>query len=204
MALRESFLGKWYYAILRHLFILRLRDKEILSPEKITLIGVILSILVPLGFYFSPILGTFFILMSAIPDSLDGQLARKRGEESLYGAFLDSTLDRVSDYFYLLGFWVYALKYDLNLAITILFSMALMLTLLFSYAKARIEGLGSNCSVGFMERAARVIFLLGWGVVITIFSGISVILLGIIVYNILLLFSVCERISCAKKTLAKK
>ncbi len=201
MALRDSFLGKWYYSILKHLFILKLKEKSELSPQKITLTGCILSIFVPIGFYLSPILGTLFIIISAIPDSLDGQLAREKGKESTFGAFLDSTLDRVSDFFYLLGFWVLALQYELYLLTTIVFSIALLLTLLFSYAKARIEGLGAKCPVGFMERAARVIYLIGWGIISTIFSGFSVILTGIVIYNILVFFSVLQRILYAKRIL---
>jgi len=198
MALKESGVAKWYYKILQKLFISRCINRKI-SPNKITILGTVLSVLVPFGFYLSALVGCIAIALSAIADSIDGQLARISGQDGSYGAFLDSTMDRVSDFFYLLGFWILCWNSPYKFLFTILFFIALTLTLLFSYTKARIEGLGGECKVGFMERAKRVIFLLIWGIIFWIFNNVIVLIAGILLYNFLLIYSVIQRINSAKK-----
>ena len=156
-----------------------------------------------MGFYLSPIIGCILIVVSAIFDSVDGYLARSNGIENPYGAFLDSTMDRFSDFFYLLGFWIVSLNFGHNLLFGLLFFIALLLTLVFSYTRARIEGLGEECGVGFMERAKRVIFLIIWSLFIWFIGGFWIVIGGILFYNILMAFSVIQRIRCAKRVLKK-
>jgi CDP-diacylglycerol--glycerol-3-phosphate 3-phosphatidyltransferase len=95
-------------------------------------------------------------------DSLDGLLARFQNKSSKFGAFLDSCLDRVSDFFYLIGFWVLFRPLHQDALSTILVMIAFLLTVLISYVKARAEALGIECRVGVMERGARVIYLIAW------------------------------------------
>ncbi len=200
MSLRETFIANIYYDILRKILISKMEKKKI-SPNKVTVVGGIIASLVPVGFYFYPLIGTIILLFSAIADSLDGQLAKKTFTPTKFGAFLDSTIDRISDFFYLLGFWIPTWSSDSILFSTALFFVALLLTLLFSYEKARIEGLGGECKVGFMERAKRVIFLLILGVIFSIYPTPNLIVWGMIIYNILMLYSVAQRIRCAKTVL---
>ncbi|GAB6887984.1 archaetidylinositol phosphate synthase [Desulfothermus okinawensis JCM 13304] len=199
MALRNSYLGNIYYTLLQKFIVPKLKESG-LGPNKITIIGGVVSLMVPLGFYFSPLIGAMLILVSAIFDSLDGQIARSMGEKK-FGAFLDSTVDRVSDFFYLMGLMIVSGNTSKSLILTFLIFIALVLTLLFSYTKARIEGLGGSCNVGFMERAKRVIYLIVLSVFIPFFNSSSLILYGIIVYNFLLIYSIYQRILCAKKVL---
>ncbi len=167
MALRNSYLGNIYYTLLQKFIVPKLKESG-LGPNKITIIGGVVSLMVPLGFYFSPLIGAMLILVSAIFDSLDGQIARSMGEKK-FGAFLDSTVDRVSDFFYLMGLMIVSGNTSKSLILTFLIFIALVLTLLFSYTKARIEGLGGSCNVGFMERAKRVIYLIVLSVFIPFF-----------------------------------
>ena len=202
MGLRESYIGRFYYKILRYFVHSCMRNITV-DPDKITIIGTIIAVLVPLGFYLSPIIGCILIVVSAIFDSVDGYLARSNGIENPYGAFLDSTMDRFSDFFYLLGFWIVSLRFDYNLLFGLLFFIGLLLTLVFSYTRARIEGLGEECKVGFLERAKRVVFLIIWGLFIWFIGGFWVLIWGILLYNILMAFSVIQRIRCAKRVLKK-
>ena len=95
----------------------------------------------------------------AMLDSVDGALARARGVSSKWGALLDSTSDRVAD-----GAIFGALV--LNFAVTEpwlarLALFCLVFGVVVSYVKARAEGLGVECDVGFAERAERLIIVLG-------------------------------------------
>ena len=105
------------------------------------------------------------VLLGGIVDIFDGRVARESGLESKFGAFYDSTLDRMSEVVVFVGL---ASLYntirggveDVAMVYVILF--ALGGSLLVSYTRARAEGLGLDCNVGLMQRAERVV-LLGLG-----------------------------------------
>jgi CDP-diacylglycerol---glycerol-3-phosphate 3-phosphatidyltransferase len=92
-------------------------------------------------------------------DMLDGLLARVKGTSGAWGAFLDSTLDRISDaaVFAGLTIWLIRTRQD-ALAWVALF--CLVSGMLVSYAKARAEGLGISCNVGVAERTERLLITL--------------------------------------------
>lgn len=162
MNLRETGLAKHYYALLER-FILPLLIRKSWSPDRMTLLGMVLSLLVPLGFWLHPLAGAFALGVSGICDSLDGLLARHTDRKGRFGAFLDSTADRVSDFFYLTGFWILFRKTGTAVpAATFLVFFGFLLTVLVSYTKARIEGLGGDCQVGWFGREMRTLFLLVW------------------------------------------
>jgi CDP-diacylglycerol---glycerol-3-phosphate 3-phosphatidyltransferase len=96
---------------------------------------------------------TFF----ALADMLDGTLARLKGTTGGFGAFLDSTLDRVGDasVFAGLAAWLVLGGHDRLLAGVALF--CLVAGALVSYARARAEGLGLRCDVGIAERSERLV-----------------------------------------------
>src|SRR5260370_15708134 len=92
-------------------------------------------------------------------DMLDGVLARVKGTSGAFGAFLDSTLDRIADaaVFAGLTIWLVRTRQD-TLALVALF--CLVAGALISYAKARAEGLCIPCNVGFAQRAERMLLSL--------------------------------------------
>ncbi len=132
------------------------------SPNMVTATGTLgvvagALILFPLGRLFW---GTVVITVFVLADMLDGVVARiSGGTGSTWGAFLDSTLDRVADgaVFSGLVFW-FVLSGQRALAGVALF--CLVAGTLVSYAKARAEGLGMRCDVGIAERTERLITVL--------------------------------------------
>lgn len=140
----------------------RLLHRMGLTPNMVTLIGttgvIVCSLLFyPRGhLYIGSMLVTIFVLF----DMLDGAVARAAGTESTWGAFLDSTLDRLSDAAILSGLllWFTGGGDDRALAWVTLFCLVSGFGV--SYVKARAEGLGANCDVGFAERSERIILIL--------------------------------------------
>lgn len=133
-----------------------------LSADAVTIIGTTGAVagsvlLFPRGWFFAATLVVWFFVMF---DMLDGAVARARGTASRWGAFLDSTLDRVADgaVFGSLAWWFGAGGNSLPLLAACL--LCLVLGTLTSYIKARAEGLGMTCNVGFAERSERLIIVL--------------------------------------------
>ena len=102
--------------------------------------------------------GGLVLLLSGLFDMMDGRLARLGNMSSTFGAFWDSTLDRYSELISLGGlaaFW-FTVGDGLWGIITLL---ALIGSIMVSYVRARAEGLGLDCKVGFMQRPERVVAL---------------------------------------------
>jgi CDP-diacylglycerol--glycerol-3-phosphate 3-phosphatidyltransferase len=130
-----------------------------ITPNAVTVIGTLgVSAgalgLFPVGQLF---VGTMVCTVFVLADMLDGTLARIKGTSGPWGAFLDSTLDRVADasVFGGLTLWFMLGGRDRLLAGVALF--CLVSGGLVSYAKARAEGLGYRCDVGIAERSERLI-----------------------------------------------
>ncbi len=201
MDLRNSLLARAYFALLDKSLLTWLKKSQI-SPNQLTLLGLFIAVLVPAGFLLHSWLGFFCLGLSAAADSLDGPLARHRGEQSLLGAFLDSTADRIADFFYLCGFWIlFWLQTDKRFLASLLVFSAFLLTVLISYIKARIEGLGGSCNLGLMGRAPRTIYLICWAFLLALFTGQQELLLwsGLILLWLLLLFTVGQRLQQARR-----
>jgi CDP-diacylglycerol--glycerol-3-phosphate 3-phosphatidyltransferase len=91
-------------------------------------------------------------------DSVDGELSRATGRAGPAGAFMDSTIDRFSEALVLGGiYWFYSTHSQWSALLAV---AAIPLSLLVSYVRARAEGLGHECRVGWFERPVRVITLL--------------------------------------------
>jgi CDP-diacylglycerol---glycerol-3-phosphate 3-phosphatidyltransferase len=133
-----------------------------ITPNAITIIGTVGVAggalgLFPVGELFPGALTcTIFVLL----DMLDGVLARMKGTSGRWGAFLDSTMDRVADAAIFSGLvvWFMLGGHDPVLAGVSLF--CLVIGMLVSYAKARAEGLGLRCDVGLIERPERMLISL--------------------------------------------
>jgi CDP-diacylglycerol--glycerol-3-phosphate 3-phosphatidyltransferase len=142
------------------------------SPDAITVLGTLGVVtaalaLFPRGELFA---GTMVVTAFVLTDMLDGAMARRLERRSVFGAWLDSTCDRLADaaVFSGLVLWFVGGGDDVLLAGVALF--CLVAGSLVSYAKARAEGLGLRCDVGFAERAERLIIVL----VAAGFSGLGV------------------------------
>jgi CDP-diacylglycerol--glycerol-3-phosphate 3-phosphatidyltransferase len=133
-------------------------------PNLLTTLGTLVVIASGLAFGIGDVrLGGALLLTSGVFDILDGQVARQGGMTTTFGAFYDSTLDRVGESavfaglaFYFLRGGVPADRAQLAAGIAIL---ALVASLLVSYARARAEGLGVECKVGIAARAERILLL---------------------------------------------
>ena len=129
------------------------------TPNQLTLMGLALNFLA--GWVYSSgffLLAGLLVLAAGLGDLLDGPVARLTGKTSNFGAFLDSTVDRYSDFFLFGGVAFYYATEELWLWFLITLGI-LLGTFVTSYAKARAESLMPACSVGFLERAERVLLL---------------------------------------------
>jgi len=104
--------------------------------------------------------GLIFLLGSGF-DMLDGDLARLQGTVSRRGAFLDSCFDRLGEAFLFAGLtWYFAtLRSGAEPVALLLITCVVVGSLTTSYVRARAEGVGETCSVGFFQRTERVILL---------------------------------------------
>lgn len=127
-------------------------------PMAVTVLGLGLGLagaaLIARGAF---VAGGIFIIVSGLCDTLDGSLARRAGKVSVFGAFVDSTIDRVSEIACYGAIIVYYAAHDgwngFAVPLTI---VALAGSLLTSYTRARAEGLGLECRVGILERPERI------------------------------------------------
>lgn len=130
-----------------------------LTPNQLTLAGLAVNFLA--GWAYSGggfFLGASLVLVASLGDLLDGPLARLTGKTSRFGAFLDSTVDRYSDFFLFGGVaYHYAVEGSWGPFLAVLGT--LLGSFVTSYAKARAESLMPSCSVGFLERPERLILL---------------------------------------------
>jgi len=132
------------------------------SPNALTTLGTLCSIAGGIAFAFGRIhLGGWIIGLCAIFDVLDGVVARRTGQSTVFGAFYDSTLDRVADGA-VLGGILYFFATDpahKNAAFVVLSLLGIIGTFLTSYTRARADGLGIDAKVGVMQRPERVVLL---------------------------------------------
>jgi CDP-diacylglycerol--glycerol-3-phosphate 3-phosphatidyltransferase len=99
--------------------------------------------------------GAVWVLVSGLCDVLDGGLARRLGRETKFGAFIDSTFDRLSEFLVFGGIFVYFADHGYPRLLLVVVWAAMGASFLVSYARARIEGLGGSCTVGLLERPER-------------------------------------------------
>ena len=136
-----------------------------ISPDAVTLVGTLGVVAGALAFYprGSFFWGTVVITLFVFSDTVDGIMARLQGRSSVWGAFLDSTLDRVGDAAVFGGLLMFYAVHPGEQWATLMASLALaclVLGQIVSYARARAEGLGMTASVGIAERADRLVAVL--------------------------------------------
>jgi len=130
-----------------------------LSPDHLTIAGLVLGVgaAFAIGLGYLP-LGLLLVVLAAVPDLLDGALAKASGTASQRGAFFDSTVDRITDALLFGGVaWYLASEYSAHMA---MLPFALLASSsLISYQRAKAESLGLDAKGGLMERAERVVLL---------------------------------------------
>ena len=130
-----------------------------LTPNAISLTGFVLNVaaavLVWQRYFF--LAGIAFIVGS-ICDTLDGRYSRMSGKGTPFGAFLDSTLDRLEEGIVLTAVAAYFAARDMEFAVAACV-VAVLASLMVSYTRARAEALGVECKVGLATRAVRVVIL---------------------------------------------
>lgn len=133
-----------------------------MSPDALTIIGTlghfILAWLIGLGHI--QIAGLAMMLIAPL-DALDGSLARKLGhKQDGFGAFLDSTLDRLAEIILFGGFIFYYGSQANSFMLGVAY-VAICGSLMISYSRARAEALGLSCKVGVLSRVERYLVLIG-------------------------------------------
>jgi CDP-diacylglycerol--glycerol-3-phosphate 3-phosphatidyltransferase len=131
-----------------------------IHPNTLTLIGVIVNVGAAWALGFGKFMLAFVIMLVAnIFDFIDGKVAHLTNTVSEFGAFWDSTLDRFSDLALPTGLiYLYAKLGSGDYVIVA--SLALIFSIMTSYARARAESLIQKCKVGFMERPERIVLVI--------------------------------------------
>src|SRR6476619_4491506 len=133
-----------------------------IHPNTLTLVGVIINVAAAWALGFGRFMLAFVIMLVAnIFDFIDGKVAHLLQLQSEFGAFWDSTLDRFSDLALLTGLIFLYSKLGRTDYVMVA-ALALIFSIMTSYARARAESLVDKCKVGFMERPERIVlFMIG-------------------------------------------
>jgi len=138
-----------------------------ISPNALTVIGVVINIVAAVFFgHANAINGDrmFFyaglvIIGAGIFDMLDGRVARRTNQVTVFGAFFDSVMDRYSDVILFFVLLVYYGRID-RFRYVVLVAFVMVTSLMVSYTRARAEALIGQCKVGFMERPERIVLVI--------------------------------------------
>jgi len=130
-----------------------------ITPNEVTIVGTIGMSASALYFFPTGHLfwGVVVCTLFVFCDMLDGTLARIKGSSGPFGAFLDSTLDRIADAAVFGGLAIYFVRGGHSKLMAAVALFCLVAGSLVSYTKARAESLGLNCDVGFAERTERLL-----------------------------------------------
>nr|MDQ5811320.1 CDP-alcohol phosphatidyltransferase family protein [Actinomycetota bacterium] len=161
--------------------LVRLLSALKVRPDTLTILGWTLSVASAVLFGLGYVrLAGVVMLLGGLFDALDGAVARESNRMSSFGAFLDSTLDRLSESIIFVGIVFYYATSDLPYG-ALLAGGAMVFSLLTSYARARAEGLGIECEVGLLERAGRVVILSIFSMVGLLTVGLGLVAVGALV-----------------------
>lgn len=159
-----------------------------INPNIVTVISPFVALLAAYGFsQHMLILATVAILLSGFLDVVDGAVARFHNRSSKFGAFLDSTMDRIADGIIYIGI-IFGGYCDWFIGV-----LAIHSAICVSYVKARAESQGVECNVGIAERAVRMIIIMV-GALIGYFISTIYFTYIIIILVILSYFTVGQRV----------
>jgi CDP-diacylglycerol--glycerol-3-phosphate 3-phosphatidyltransferase len=132
------------------------------SPNAITTVGTLLTVAAGVVYATGHIMTAGWIMgVTAFFDVLDGEVARRTGRSTVFGAFYDSTLDRVADGALMAGLTVFYATNPIhhNIYMMVVCLVGIIGTFLVSYTRARAESLGIDAKVGVMQRPERIVLL---------------------------------------------
>jgi CDP-diacylglycerol--glycerol-3-phosphate 3-phosphatidyltransferase len=130
-----------------------------LTPNAISLTGFALCVVAAVLVWEEMwVLGGLAFIVGSVCDTLDGRYSRMSGKGSPFGAFLDSTLDRIEEGVVLTAVGAYFSRQGDDLAVAAVV-LAVLASLMVSYTRARAEALGVECKVGIADRPVRVVIL---------------------------------------------
>lgn len=129
------------------------------TPDVLTVAGLLLAVAAGISVGAGALrLGLLLVILAALPDLLDGAVAKAGNTASQRGAFFDSVIDRVTDALLLGGVaWYLASNDSAHMSVLPFAVMAVSATI--SYERAKAESLGLQAKGGLMERAERIILL---------------------------------------------
>ncbi|WP_433349384.1 phosphatidylinositol phosphate synthase [Micromonospora sp. CA-111912] len=165
------------------------------SPNAVTVTGTLGVLAGALGFGARGhlVAGALIVTFFALTDLLDGTMARMSGGSTRFGAFLDSSMDRVADsaVFGAVAYWLATEGDHAGVAAALL---CLAAGGLVSYVKARAEGLGMTCNVGIAERTERLL-IVGVGGLLTGFGVPYALQIALWLLAAVSIFTVGQRIA---------
>jgi archaetidylinositol phosphate synthase len=169
-----------------------------INPNILTILGLLVALASAYMFSQGSLLwGGILILLSGFLDMIDGAVARSNNSTTSFGGFLDSTADRFSDAFLIIGIiyggfvsWIFGI-------------LALHASLSVSYVRARSEVEGVPCEVGIAERAERMSILIA-GAFLGVLFGQNLMYAAIILIIILGYFTVIQRVYHTWKSMQNK
>lgn len=131
-----------------------------LTPDHLTIVGLVIGVGAAVAVGSGRLLlGLVLVILAALPDLLDGALAKASQSSSQRGAFFDSTVDRVTDTVLLGGVAYYLAAHHETPELSVLAFAVMGASSLISYQRAKAESLGLDAKGGLMERAERVVLL---------------------------------------------
>lgn len=169
-------------------FIDPLARKINIKPNYLTILGLLVALVAAYMFASGSLIwGGIFIALSGFLDIIDGAVARNNNSTTKFGGFLDSTADRFSDAFLIIGIiyggfvgWFFGI-------------LAIHASLSVSYVRARAEVEGIPCGVGIAERAERMVILMA-GAFLGAFFGSNIMSIAVILIMVLGYFTVLQRV----------
>lgn len=177
------------------------------TPNMLTVAGTVASVTaavatLPFGHF---LLGPPLLGLVLVADSFDGILARATGRTSVFGAFLDSTMDRLADGAVFASFAAWAAWHmDTGLLrnVTLMAALAtIVLAAAVPYARARAESVGATAAVGIAERTDRLIVTLVAAFIVGLGAPVWVLTLGLVWVALASLITVIQRIVVVQRQL---
>ena len=192
--------GRDYQVLVRN----RLIESR-LTPNAISVTGLILCVVAAVLIWRDMwMLGGLAYIAGSTCDTLDGRYSRMSGKGTPFGAFLDSTLDRIEEGIVLIAVGIQFSERGHHAAVGAVV-LAVLASLMVSYTRARAEALGVECKVGIADRAVRVVILAA-GLVLAggeLIPGVDLIAASVYVLAALSAYTVAQRIWHVRQALRR-